>query len=68
MHIERNDPKAKRLIGTIDLACKLNCHPNSIPRFIKNRKGFPKPKCLFGKNVWDEAVVDAYIEKLMAGA
>ena len=68
MRIERNEPKTKRLIGTIELARKLGCHPNSIPRFIKTRRDFPQPKLLFGKNTWDEGVVDKYIESLMADA
>jgi len=68
MRIERNEQKTKRLIGTIELARKLGCHPNSIPRFIKHREGFPAPKLIFGKNTWDEAVVDKYIESLMASA
>ena len=51
-----------------ELARKLGCHPNSIPRFIKTRRDFPQPKLLFGKNTWDEGVVDKYIESLMADA
>jgi hypothetical protein len=58
--------KPIRLIGTLALAAKLNVHPMSIPRFVKKKKNFPKPKLLFGKNQWNEDVIDDYIAAQMA--
>jgi hypothetical protein len=58
--------KPTRLIGTIALAAKLNVHPMSIPRFVKKKPDFPKPKLLFGKNQWDEDIIDDYIAAQMA--
>jgi predicted DNA-binding transcriptional regulator AlpA len=54
-----------RLIGTMELATLLHCHPMSIPRYVKTKKGFPKPTKPFGKNLWDEAAVEAYLAKVM---
>jgi hypothetical protein len=54
-----------RLIDTMELAAKLNCHPMTIPRYVKIKKGFPKPIKPFGKNLWDERVVEAYLAKIM---
>jgi hypothetical protein len=58
--------KPTRLIGTLALAAKLNVHPMTIPRLRKKKKGFPQPTLLFGKNQWDEDVIDAYIAAEMA--
>jgi predicted DNA-binding transcriptional regulator AlpA len=68
MPFARNEPTTKRLIGVVELARKIGCHPNSIPRFVKYKAGFPQPRMLFGKNTWDEGVIDKYIENLMADA
>jgi hypothetical protein len=57
--------KPIKLIGTLQLAAKLNVHPMSIPRYVKKKPDFPKPKLMFGKNQWDEDVIDAYIAKQM---
>jgi hypothetical protein len=56
---------ADKLIGTLEVAAKLGCHPMSIPRFVKTKPGFPQPAKLFNKNLWGEAVVDAYVATLM---
>jgi len=58
--------KPVKLIGTLALAAKLNVHPMSIPRFVKKKKGFPKPKLLFGKNQWNEDVIDDYVAAQLA--
>ena len=58
--------KTRKWIGTMELAEKLGCHPFSIPRFRKTKKNFPQPVKPFGKNLWDEAEVDAYVEDLLA--
>jgi hypothetical protein len=57
--------KPTKLIGTLALAAKLNVHPASIPR-LRKQPAFPQPTLLFGKNQWDEDVIDAYIAKRMA--
>jgi hypothetical protein len=64
---KRHDSKNRRWIGTMALAEKLGCHPLSIPRFVKTKPGFPQPVKPFGKNLWDEDVVDAFIESLVGG-
>jgi predicted DNA-binding transcriptional regulator AlpA len=58
--------KKRKWIGTMELAEKLGCHPFSIPRFVKTKPGFPKPVKPFGKNLWDEDEVDAYLAQLLA--
>ena len=58
--------KPVKLIGTLALAAKLSVHPMSIPRYVKKYPDFPKPKLLFGKNQWDEDVIDDYIAAQMA--
>jgi predicted DNA-binding transcriptional regulator AlpA len=63
MHKATPKPRG-RLIDTIELATKLNCHPMSIPRFVKTKKGFPQPTKPFGKNLWDEWEIDAYLAKV----
>lgn len=62
---DKTDNK-KRWIGTMELAAKLGCHPFSIPRFVKKKPRFPQPKKPFGKNLWDEAEIDRYVEELLA--
>jgi len=57
--------KPRRLIGTLELAARLRCHPMSIPRYVKTKPGFPQPVKPFGKNLWDEDAVEAYIAKVM---
>jgi hypothetical protein len=56
--------KPIKLIGTLQLATKLNVHPASIPR-LRKQADFPQPTLMFGKNQWDEDIVDAYIAELM---
>jgi hypothetical protein len=56
--------KPTKLIGTLQLAAKLNVHPASIPR-LRKKPRFPQPTLLFGKNQWDEDIVDAYLAKRM---
>jgi hypothetical protein len=58
--------KARRWIGTTELAAKLGVHPFSIPRLRNTKPGFPQPVKPFNKNLWDEDEVDAYVEKLLA--
>jgi predicted DNA-binding transcriptional regulator AlpA len=58
--------KARKWIGTMELAERLGVHPFSIPRLRKTKSNFPAPKKLFNKNLWDEREVDAYIEELTA--
>ena len=62
-----HDSKNHRWIGTMALAEKLGCHPTSIPRFVKTKPGFPQPVKPFGKNLWNEDAVDAFIESLVGG-
>jgi hypothetical protein len=57
--------KTRKWIGTMALSEKLGVHPFSIPR-LRKRPGFPQPVKPFGKNLWDEREVDAYIEELVA--
>jgi hypothetical protein len=59
-------PEGRRLIGVLTFAAKLNCHPASIPRFIRTKESFPKPGSVCGKNVWYEDVADAYIQQEMS--
>ena len=56
----------RKWIGTMELAAKLGVHPFSIPRLRKTKPNFPQPVKPFGKNLWDEAEVDRYLEELMA--
>jgi predicted DNA-binding transcriptional regulator AlpA len=60
--------RPRRLIDTMELAARLHCHPMSIPRYVKIKKGFPKPEKPFGKNLWDEEAVEAYLAKVMKRA
>src|SRR5262249_7245637 len=57
--------KPRRLIDTLELAAPLRCHPMSIPRYVRTKPGFPQPVKPFGKNLWDEDEVEAYIAKVM---
>jgi hypothetical protein len=62
------NPKFKKpRIGTAELAGMLGCHQMSVPRYVRTKPGFPKPKKLFGKNLWDLDVVERYIESLVSG-
>ena len=61
----RKKTKPRRLIGTMELAARLHCHPMSIPRYVKTKPGFPQPSKPFGKNLFDEDAVEAYIAKEM---
>jgi hypothetical protein len=58
--------KKGRWLGTMELAEKLGCHPFSIPRFVKTKPGFPQPVKPFGKNLWDEDLIDKYVAKLIS--
>jgi len=59
--------KKAKMIGIIELADRLGCHPATIRRCIKMKpSGFPLPIKPFGKNIWPEDVIDAYVEQLMA--
>jgi hypothetical protein len=63
-------PKTKKTIiyiGTMEVARLLNCHPMSIPRYVRTKPGFPKPGKLCGKNVWDKDVMEAYRDAEVAG-
>jgi hypothetical protein len=51
------------LIGVQELAAKLHCHPMSIPRLVRTKAGFPQPTKFLNKNLWDEAVIDAWIQQ-----
>jgi len=62
----RKELQSKKLIGTMEVAGKLGCHPMSVPRLVRGRRGFPQPNKLFNKNLWEEGVVDAYIAELLA--
>jgi hypothetical protein len=54
---KHHDKQNKVYIGTLEVAELLNCHPMSIPRYVKTKKGFPKPGKLSGKNVWDRDLI-----------
>jgi predicted DNA-binding transcriptional regulator AlpA len=56
------------LIGALELAQKLQCHPNSIARFLRLKPDFPRPRKIFGKNLWSESVIDEYIADIVATA
>jgi hypothetical protein len=58
--------KRRRWIGTMELAALLGCHPFSIPRYVRTKPGFPQPRKPFGKNLWDEAEAEAYLQTLLA--
>jgi predicted DNA-binding transcriptional regulator AlpA len=58
--------KDNDLIGTLELAQKLQCHPNSIARFLRLKPDFPRPRQIFNKNLWSESVIDQYIADLVA--
>ena len=64
--LEHADKKQRRWIGTLQMAELLGCHPMSIPRLVKNKKGFPQPIKPFGKNLWDADEAEAYLQKLLA--
>jgi predicted DNA-binding transcriptional regulator AlpA len=67
--MRKHQDKTKRtLIGTLEVAARLNCHQISIPRYVKTKKGFPKPGKLCGKNVWYEDAIDEFIAAQMAAA
>jgi len=57
--------KARRWINTMELAQRLGVHPASVPR-LRKKPGFPPPKKLFGKNLWDADEIDRYVEELVA--
>ena len=61
-----SNASGRKWIGTMELAEKLGVHPFSIPRLRKTKPGFPQPVKPFGKNLWDEAAVDRYLEELVA--
>lgn len=56
----------RKFIGTLEVAARLGCHPMSIPRLVKTKKGFPAPIKPFNKNLWLEDVIDAYVRRLLA--
>jgi predicted DNA-binding transcriptional regulator AlpA len=58
MH-KQAQPK-RRLIGTLELAAKLHCHPASIPRLTKQGR-IPQPGKVLNKNVWYEDEIDALV-------
>lgn len=51
----------RRLIGTLELAEKLHCHPATVPRLTKEGR-IPKPSKILNKNVWREDEIDALVE------
>jgi hypothetical protein len=59
--------KKRVWIGRTELAEMLNCHVMSIPRFEKNKPGFPKPRKPYGpkgKTMYDFDEATAYREKI----
>jgi predicted DNA-binding transcriptional regulator AlpA len=52
----------RRRVGVIEVAQKFHCHPNSIPRLIKERR-LPPPDKLLNKNVWWEDLIDDLVEQ-----
>jgi predicted DNA-binding transcriptional regulator AlpA len=67
-HTRRANKKKRRWIGTMEVAERVNCHPMSIPRLVKTKANFPQPIKLFGKNLWDDDEMEAYLESLMQAA
>jgi hypothetical protein len=53
---------AQRRIGVLGVAAKLNCHPASVPRLVKEGR-LPPPDKLLNKNTWFEDVIDELVEK-----
>jgi predicted DNA-binding transcriptional regulator AlpA len=52
----------RRRIGVLDIAVKLNCHPASVPRLVKEKR-LPPPDKLLNKNTWFEDEIDALIAR-----
>ena len=63
----RNKQTEKRLIGTMEVAEKIHCHPMSIPRMVKQKK-LPPPVKPFGRNLWDEDEIDKCVEARIAAS
>ena len=63
--MRKKSKSKRRLIGVLEFAEKLNCHPASVPKFIKGKAGFPQPAKLLNKLVWFEDVADDYIASLI---
>ena len=58
--------RAKRSkIDLLTVADRVGCHPSSVPRFVREKRGFPKPFKLHGKNWFWEDEVDGYVEDLL---
>jgi hypothetical protein len=52
----------RRRIGVLGVAIKLNCHPASVPRLVKEKR-LPPPDKLLNKNCWWEDEIDAIVER-----
>jgi hypothetical protein len=50
----------RRRVGVLDVAIKLNCHPASVPRLVKEQR-LPPPDKLLNRNCWWEDVIDQAI-------
>lgn len=65
--MSREQKRNKKMIGIIEVAQRLNCHPATVSRAIKEKRpGFPLPAKQFGKLQWGDADVDDYVESLLA--
>jgi hypothetical protein len=53
---------SRRRISVLAVAGKLNCHPASVPRLVKQKR-LPAPDKLLNKNTWWEDEIDAAIEE-----
>jgi predicted DNA-binding transcriptional regulator AlpA len=54
-------PGTDKWIGTMEVAAKLNCHPASIDRLVKQKR-LPPPIKLLNKNQWRESQIDQQVE------
>jgi hypothetical protein len=52
----------RRRIGVLGVAIKLNCHPASVPRLVKEKR-LPRPDKLLNKNSWWEDEIDVIVER-----
>jgi hypothetical protein len=52
----------RRRIGVLGVAVKLNCHPASVPRLVKEKR-LQRPDKLLNKNSWWEDAIDVIVER-----
>ena len=55
-------PPDQWLIGTGEVAARLNCHIISVYRFLRAKPDFPQPRRLANKLAWREAEIQKWIK------